>query len=258
MSRSPVPWILIGAVAVGAAAVLLVLSLRGGDTGREVAPDAALADQCDDVPQEARRLTLTAADGRALGGALVGDQDAATGLVVRQGASQTICAWLPLAGRIAEETGVRVLLFDRRGSGSSPGGPDLASEPADTITAVDWLRDHGAAQVALMGSSMGNAVVFSALPDLDPAPCAVLSVSPVLAAGPLDAVAPRAVPGNVWVTWETGSAGVADSAERIASASGAARTLPVDTEDHSIGLVDRHAEVADFLVEAAASCEAGS
>ena len=81
---------------------------------------------------------------------------------------------------IAEETGARVLLFDRRGRGSSPGEGNLSAEPGDTAVAVERLREDGVRRVVLAGSSMGNSIMFSAVPDLAPAPCAVVSISPVL------------------------------------------------------------------------------
>lgn len=84
------------------------------------APDSPLAEQCDDVPATARRVTLRAEDGFELGAATVGPADAPVGVVLRQGAGQTICQWLPVADRVAADTGARVLLFDRRGFGSSP------------------------------------------------------------------------------------------------------------------------------------------
>ncbi len=92
---------------------------------RTVDPSTPLADQCDQVPANASRITLTASDGRTLGAALVGPDDATVGVVLRQGASQRICEWLPWASQVASDTGARILLFDRRGRGSSPGEGDL-------------------------------------------------------------------------------------------------------------------------------------
>ncbi|MEZ5191927.1 MAG: hypothetical protein R2734_05105 [Nocardioides sp.] len=42
---------------------------------------------------------------RSSGLRLVGPPDAAYGVVLRQGASQTICEWLPWAGDVAEQAG---------------------------------------------------------------------------------------------------------------------------------------------------------
>ena len=222
------------------------------------APDASLADQCDRVPADAERVTLEADDGFTLGAATVGPAGAKTGLVIRQGAGQTLCDWLPLAGRIAEEKNVRVLLFDRRGQGSSPGEGDLTAEPGDLATAVAWLDSHGASSVGVMASSMGNSVMFASLPDLDPAPCVVISVSPVLVSsdshGEVDGTELVDLPDNVWVATETQNTLVAAAASDIAAAADTDHVLRVDTKAHSIGLVNRFPQVADFVVEAAGSC----
>ncbi|MFT3874691.1 MAG: hypothetical protein QM714_18915 [Nocardioides sp.] len=230
---------------------------------RTVDPSTPLADQCDQVPANASRITLTASDGRTLGAALVGPDDATVGVVFRQGASQRICEWLPWAGQVASDTGARILLFDRRGRGSSPGEGDLTKEPDDTLVAVRALRHTGVRRVALVASSMGNSIMFSALPSVRPAPCAVVSISPVLvsgdAHGTVNATALKRLPQNLWVTWETGNAGIDDNAKLILSRAGDEglkdfRQLPVDTTDHSRQLILNHPEAADFVTQAIESC----
>ena len=121
-------------------------------------PETPLAEQCDEVPRGAERITVTADDGSLLGAALVGPANATVGVVLRQGGSQTICEWLPWAGQVAEATGARVLLFDRRGHGSSPGEGNLSAEPGDTLRAIDRLRHEGQHEVAMVASSMGNSI----------------------------------------------------------------------------------------------------
>ena len=157
----------------------------------------------------------------------------------------------------------RVLLFDRRGFGSSPGTPSLSAEPGDTVLAVDRLRQEGVDRVLTMASSMGNSVMFSALPDLPEKPCGVISVSPVLrsgdAGGSVDGSRIAGLPDNLWVTWESGNPSIVANAQRVLDAAGpGAHAHAVDTTDHSIVLVDNHADVRDFLAEAAASCGSGS
>ncbi len=245
--------VLLGTVLfLAVAAVWAVGLLRNG--GETSAPDDPLDEQCEDVPDGAERVVLDGSGDVRLGAAVVGSDKADSAVVLRQGAGQTICDWLPLAGRIADETGVRVLLFDRRGKGSSPGDEDLAAEPSDTVTAATWLRSHGADRVGLVGSSMGNSVTFTALPDLPSAPCVLVAVSPVLESGPLDATPVPTLPRNVWVVTETGNATVASYAERVVEASRTEHVLEIDTQAHSIALVRRYPEAADFVVEAAGSC----
>jgi len=236
--------------ALVALAVLLVGALVGwrlaSDGQRSTAADAPLTEQCDDVPGSATRVTLVADDGMRLGAALVGPESADAGIVVRQGASQTICDWLPWAAEVSEQTGVRVILFDRRGTGSSPGQADLAAEAGDTLVAAARLGEEGAVRIGLLGSSMGSGPVLAAYADLAAPPCALIGVSPV-------ASATGDLPDGVWVTWETENSGVVSAAETWAAAPGA-HTLPVETDHHSLGLVSRHEEVREFLREAVASC----
>jgi pimeloyl-ACP methyl ester carboxylesterase len=233
------------------------------DRHRTFEPTTPLADQCDEVPAGAKRTTLTAEDGTTLGAAVVGPEDAEVGVVLRQGASQKICEWLPWAGEVADQTGARVLLFDRRGRGSSPGEGNLSAEPGDTRVAVQRLRDDGAARVAVVASSMGNSIMFSAVPELDPAPCAVVSISAVLVSsdghGTVDGTSPESLPDNLWLTWESQNAAIVSNVERIRASASAQdnpepHTLPVDTMDHSRQLMLNHAEVRDFLLDAVSSC----
>ena len=166
---------------------------------REVAADAPLDEQCRSVPDSARRVTLPGLlDGRPLGGAVVGADDARTAVVLRHGASQTLCDWLDWADELVDATGVRVVLFDRRGQGSSPGEAGLALEPLETAIVAAWSRETGADEVVLVASSMGNSVTFAALEAIDDAVCALVSISPVLtsadASGQVDGRSPTALP----------------------------------------------------------------
>ncbi len=266
----PVAVLLVTVLSVTVLAVAawrLVEAQRGPDKSTDVAADSPLDQQCRRVPDGARRITLTADDGTILGGALVGPEDAAVGMVIRQGRSQRICDWLPLAGELAAHAGVQVLLFDRRGDGASPAKPDLSLEPSDTATAVAQLRERGVDRVVLVASSMGNAVAFSTPPLLGAPPCALISISPVLAAvdasGSLDASGLDSLsanaPDSAWVTYETGNAGIAQTSAEIAEAlttngDPAAHLLPIATADHSIDLVNNHGGVPDFVLDATSSC----
>lgn len=257
-------------VAVVAAVVLAGVVLVGMkalsylDRHRTVDPTTPLAEQCDDVPEGAERVTFTGDDGETIGAAVVGPADADVAVVLRQGASQTICEWLPWAGQVAEATGDRVLLFDRRGRGSSPAdGGNLSAEPGDTLKAIQLLRDQGAQDVALVASSMGNSIMFTTVPDVAPPPCAVVSISPVLTSsdshGTVDGSSLKGLPPNLWVTFETGNGGIATNAELIGTRAAqqelpAVHSLGVDTSDHSRQLILNHPEAAAFVTEAIESC----
>ena len=249
-------------VIAGAVVVIGVVAWPLLDDPPRYDPDTALSEQCDDVPAGAERVTLSRDDGMTLGAALVGPTDAKVGVVLRQGAGQTICQWLPWAGDVADATGARVLLFDRRGQGSSPGESDLTAEAADLASGAALLRRRGIDDVALVGSSMGNSVTFSALDQMPP-PCALVAISPVLVSsdshGTVDGTAMPALPDSVWVTWEQENGDIVANADLIRSRADAhggppPQLLPVDTADHSIGLVEHHDEVRDFVVDAIDSC----
>jgi pimeloyl-ACP methyl ester carboxylesterase len=258
----------VGGVLVGVTLVLMIVAVAAlgwrlvtGDSTYD--PQTPLADQCGDIPHDATRVTIKRDDEMTLGGALVGPSDAEVGVVLRQGAGQTICDWLPLADIVARHTGARVLLFDRRGRGSSPGEGDLTAEPGDLVAAVDLLRQQGADRVALVGSSMGNSVTFAALDELSPQPCALVSISPVLVAsdshGTVDGRADVPYPREVWITWEEQNPSIAANVELIRARARHQHIPPphlhgVDTYDHSIQLVDNHQDVRAFILQAVHSC----
>ncbi len=233
------------------------------DRHRTVEPDASLADQCGpsgiDVPTGAERIVLTADDGTRLGGATLGSPRARTAVVLRQGAGQRICQWLPYAARLAEEAGVRVVLFDRRGRGSSPAEENLSLEPGDTQTAADWARREGAERIVLVASSMGNSVMFAALPTMTPTPCGVVSISPVLTSGDqhgtVDGTSPSGFPDEVAAVSETALTGTIDLIAAAAQAEGVTVTrLALDTTDHSLQLITQHPEAQQFVIDAVARC----
>ena len=229
-------------------------------------PETSLDHQCAQVPDDAARVVLRGDDGTRLGGALVGPSDAQVGVVLRQGAGQTICDWLPWAGEVAAQTRARVLLFDRRGHGSSPGADDLPAEPRDLADAVGFLQGRGLRRVAVVGSSMGNSITFAALGDLPVRPCVMVAISPVLvssdARGTVDGRAPARYPSNIWITWEEQNPVIVANARRIERRA-RHQHLPaphlhgVDTHDHSIVLVDHHSDVRAFVLDAIRSCSTG-
>ncbi|WP_162799223.1 alpha/beta hydrolase [Nocardioides sp. 616] len=230
------------------------------DSRRTFAPETPLAQQCDHVPDGARRAVLRAEDGTALGAALVGDPASPLAVVLRQGASQTLCDWLPWASETAAATGAQVLLFDRRGRGSSPAAAGLAHEAEDLAGAVAGLRADGVEEVVLVASSMGNSVMFSALALLTEPPCAIAAISPVLVSrdgsGTVDGSDPGPLP-PTWVTWETRNDVVSGNAATLVARAGLpspVHPLPVDTEDHSRQLVANHPRAAEFVLEAVLSC----
>lgn len=251
----------VAVVTLGAALVWWLGSRRGGaedaadaPAGVSARPGSSLPEQCPGYRGPATRLTFPSADDdrHVLSGASTGAVDATVVTILRPGASSAICQWLPWADRIASGAGARVIVFDRRGVGPTGGEFDPAKEPADIAGAVSVARRDGAAKVALVGSSLGSTSVQSAAPGLDPAPCSTVLVSPVSAAL-------TSLPPNTWITWETRGAAVDEVARTLVSraADPATRhTLPVDSSQHSGGLIRSNPEVLEFLVDAVRSCTA--
>ncbi|WP_131735413.1 alpha/beta hydrolase [Actinomadura roseirufa] len=246
---------------------------------RSVAADAKLEAQCESIPSDARRLTLKAEDGFSLGAAIIGQEGMSVGVVISYGASQTLCDWLGEGRRLAAATGSRVLIVDQRGAGASPGKEDIRKLPGDVVTAGKWLKSHGAHRLVFIGSSMGAPIALSASTPTGPreavspreqsAPvmgrdvCAAVAISPASSietkAGQVSALAASSFPASLWIAYEKGNRNVSSNAVTLAkrlkdAGSPNVRTLAVDGNDHSIGLVKGHSSVRRFTDEAVRSC----
>jgi dienelactone hydrolase len=90
-----------------------------------------------------------------------------------------LCDWMMYAPELAE-AGYRVAVFNYSES----------EEDQDVQAAVAALRERGATKVALVGASMGGTVSLSAAAQLDPAPDAIVALSPPTEFRGVDAVAP--------------------------------------------------------------------
>ena len=110
-----------------------------------------------ELRRRARPIWLTASDGTRLYGIEAGVGRTAVVLAHEGGAD--LCGWLPYV-RTLQAAGLRVLAFDFRGYGSSevPATATLALG-RDLAGAVARVRSDGAADVFLMGASMGGAAV---------------------------------------------------------------------------------------------------
>ncbi|HKD87584.1 MAG TPA: alpha/beta fold hydrolase [Streptosporangiaceae bacterium] len=105
----------------------------------------------------ARSMWFAASDGVRLYGIEAGTGRTAVVLAHEGGAD--LCGWLPYV-RTLQDAGLRVFAFDFRGYGLSEGSSsaDLALG-RDLAGAVARVRADGAAEVFLMGASMGGAAV---------------------------------------------------------------------------------------------------
>ncbi len=259
-----------GGLVLGIGLAALVSTCTGSDAARSVAADASFADQCDSVPDGAHRLTVTAGDGARLGGAVGRASSEQTGspvVVLRHGASHTLCDWLDRSAAISQETGADVVLLDRRSQGSSPGDADLSRDPSDALSALDAATQADlvdpATAVVVMGSSMGNASAFTLAAQLPRPACVVVGVSPVPVTGPLDGVAtlassgPRS-PERVHLTWATDDgkvpAHVATLRRAADSAGVTVTTTEVDGDAHARAVLDQHEDAQRSVVEAISAC----
>jgi pimeloyl-ACP methyl ester carboxylesterase len=91
------------------------------------------------------------------------------------------CDWL-LTPRFADDlvhSGFQLLLFDYRGTGGSdsPRGAAHDRYDLDLVGAVDEARHRGVREVVLVGASLGGIIVIATVPDLDPQPRAIVTLS---------------------------------------------------------------------------------
>ena len=243
-------------------AVLLAVSISACAAGqpRRVAPNTPLDQQCESVPDGARRLVLSGSDGVALGAAVLGPQTADVGVVIAYGASQTLCEWLGIAGELAGLP-AQVLILDRRGRGSSDGPAAIVKLPDDLLTALAWQQAHGVGKVAVLGSSLGSAPALVA--GSDPRACAAIGVSPLTrvadGSGSVTVLDVPAYSASAWLVYEQDNDDIRTGAEAIAAhlrsiGSRRVEVLAIPGSDHSRQLVLRHPEVLEYIRNAIRSC----
>jgi pimeloyl-ACP methyl ester carboxylesterase len=101
----------------------------------------------------ARAVTFTTQDGITLGGHVFGSGPRGVILTHMYPADQT--SWYSTAERLAQQ-GYHVLTFDFRGYGESSGQKQIAVIDRDVTAAITEIRQEGAAEVVLVGASMGG------------------------------------------------------------------------------------------------------
>ena len=104
-------------------------------------------------PGDSRTTSFATDDGVTLGGHLFGTGTSGVVLAHMRPADQT--SWYPTAERLADE-GYLVLTFDFRGYGDSEGDKQLDLIDRDVAAAIREIGDAGAAEVTLVGASMGG------------------------------------------------------------------------------------------------------
>ncbi len=108
-------------------------------------------------------VTFTTDDGAQIAADLYGT--GARGVVLAHGGRFTKESWKDQAQALAR-AGFHVLAFDFRGFGQShgPGDKDMFTAPLrlDVLSAVHYLRQHGARTVAVVGGSFGGSAAADA------------------------------------------------------------------------------------------------
>ncbi|SDH93585.1 Alpha/beta hydrolase family protein [Sinosporangium album] len=275
------------AAALATAAALLLVSCGGGGP-RRVTPDAALDAQCDSVPSGAERVVVEAIDGVRLGAAVIGSPSADVVVVVVHGGTQTLCDWLEEAARLAKTHGVRVIVPDRRGFGSSEGRAEAHLYPSDTVDAA-FLMSHKWAVTTryrsgrdkpafvMLGASYGAPIALMAampeslqerlgptdalMPLRMPPSCAAVVISPALSieepAGRLRPVNMSSFAPSLWIAAEEGSPAIAANARTLATrmpAKEKPHLLLVPGTLHGSGLLNDDARVRELVDRAVTSC----
>jgi dienelactone hydrolase len=117
-----------------------------------------VTDKCT-IESTAEVSNIEAPDGSVLTAATAGAGDQVM-ILLHQTSPSGYCGWVPYADWAAEQ-GVRAVLVDLCGWGSSVCSDDLTADPeAQVRLMVDWAREQGAARVAVVGASMGGAIAL--------------------------------------------------------------------------------------------------
>jgi pimeloyl-ACP methyl ester carboxylesterase len=175
-------------------------------------------------------VTVPAPDGIQLAGLRYGDGPTAVVLAHQRGGAKE--DWTSFATAVAD-AGHTALAIDLRGYGGSPGERDTDLD-VDLAGAVAWLRDSGAAEVVLVGASMGGTAAVTTAVREEVA--GVVSLSAPARFADLDAGAAAAqldVPALFVAARD--DAPYAQDAEAMAEVSGG-RVVLYDGDQHGTGL----------------------
>lgn len=194
-----------------------------------------------DPPPGARAVTFPGPEGTKLAGHELGD--GAVAIVLAHGASTDETSWFSVMKPLADAR-YRVLAFDSRGVGESTGsaGTDVQARAADIEAAIDHVRDEGAGEVVLMGSSLGAMATLRVATNARQQLAAIVGVSPP--AVPLDSAA---VPEPALFVASRGDTGAARAARTLAEATGRPPVI-VSGSIHGAGLFADHPEAVRDLV----------
>jgi pimeloyl-ACP methyl ester carboxylesterase len=242
-------WTFVAVLLTGALAACGGGGTPAGPATSAAAPPASPSPDplCFDTSGAAHAVAIPGTGAGTLSGYVVGD--GATGVVVANQASSTMCGWLPFAKALAAK-GFRVLAFDFNGEGGStrsgaPGSVDVAAAAA-------FLKTRpGVSKLLLIGASRGGTATLVAAKGVRPA--AVISLSSPAAYAGDDAAA--AVPALAMPTLFVASLGdstfAADARTMSASMRPKLATLTiVPGRAHGMEFVSTAVEGADQAMAA--------
>jgi pimeloyl-ACP methyl ester carboxylesterase len=237
---------------------LLAVGCGGGGnraTTTAAAAPAPVHESCVRASERTAAISFRSTDGVRLVGILLGRGD--VGVVLAHQWGGDLCQWLPFA-RLLSTKGYRVLAFDFRGYGSSPGEPNVHLN-RDVLGAASELHRRGVRRIFLGGASMGGTAVLDATATLRPRAAAVFSLSAPrdwteAGVDALAAVKNMAVP-SLFATAASDRFGINDSPGLYrASATKQKRLIVVRGSEHGVELLGkRRVRAAIFALLAAHS-----
>ncbi|MEV6964670.1 alpha/beta fold hydrolase [Hamadaea sp. NPDC051192] len=158
------------------AALLSVLAATacGGGAKPAAEPSGPRAGaNCEEAAAAGRAVHFGAEESADLYGLVFGE--GATGIVIAHMNGGDVCQGMPYAKELAGR-GYRAMVFDFAGFGASPGSAAVP-QARQVVAAATFLRKDGAANIVLIGGSMGATASVAAAPQLTPPPKAVVSLS---------------------------------------------------------------------------------
>lgn len=190
------------------------------------------------------REVRLASEGETLVAALYGEMPARRAALLCHGAGWDASGWAEVAPRFAKR-GVPALALHFRGYDGSSGRTKRETVVQDVRVAVEWLREQGAAEVALVGSSLGGYAVLAASPYVDPE-CVVAISAPVK---PIAASDAQRVKGRkLFICAERDSLGAAPAVQQAFEDANEPKQIRFFSgREHSKGLWTRHQEREEIL-----------
>ncbi|NUR71539.1 MAG: alpha/beta fold hydrolase [Hamadaea sp.] len=239
-------------------ALVSVLALAACDSGAKPSAEPSgprAGGNCEEAAAGGRAVHFGSEENADLYGLVFGDGP--TGIVISHMNGGDVCQGMPYAKELAGR-GYRALVFDFAGFGASPG---VAAVPQarQVVAAATFLRKDGAANIVLIGGSMGATASVAAAPQLTPPPKAVVSLSAPLSFGADNALgAAGKMPSPVFYSAGEYESTFAESAKQLydATPAGVARTLQLGEAssnhglwltDPTVGVQPLRAKIAEFL-----------